>query len=1353
MSQIRLIYPLLLFIGVIISCSKESTPDIGETQTIEEVSSRLSNLKVKAIAEDSYGHIWMGTFRGLNKYDAQNYYQYFSQSDTLGLPDNQISEIHNDMSGRLWVATESGLCYLSDEDEFVYLSTEGVIKKCYQIEETSSGKLFFDFNTQISTVSDDRKSLVKVIDNDWSLGDPLIAVSPDQKLWVVYHTLMRCYDTDSCELLWEKPTPFYVNIMEMMDSGELWLSGSSDLAIIDTKNLQYKDIPSSIQNNKDIIPSNIDLMYAIDNYSILINTSSNGLYYYYRNTNTLTHQSESSFPFIVPTSHIISIFRDSQKNIWFGTEDQGFGVSYFTSNRFSGNKYLSNYFQSKSVLSIAADKENNLWISTLNDGLYVYDQTRGDIKRVPLNNLLGISSNVEVKNSGVYVDDRGYLWILFPYNSLAVSCKYDGGKLHLKDKINVLFPFCVSQDDNGNIWIGGSNSQVIKYDYKTLTAESIPAFDSWTFTTSISPLGDGKVLLCAYAQPLKVYDTNHNQFISIDGLTDGDINSFIKKSLFIPSSSLKSSFGDIWIGTVTNGVIHYDASLKKLSSFDDVPCSDISAICEDKQGNIWISTLNGICKYDKDSGTSIKYYEDDGIGGSQFCDRSSLVLADGSLIFGGSHGITWFNPLDIPQKRTVPLVFEELKVHNEIVNPGKHSPIGQSLSKKPQININHKQNGFSISFAALDYSEKGTHYHYKLDGFDEYWVDAGFSNEAYYANVPAGRYQFKVRISNNNQSINEVEESIVVRIHPSPLESPLAYIIYFILLVCALYAIYRVWQKFLDERTATQVARADQEREKRINQMQMDFFTNVAHEFRTPLTTISGPVTMLNASDTISNQDRRLLGVVSRSVDWMLNLVNQLLDFNKLENDSLKLHVRKSDVISELNQIFSLFEYNAKKKNIELSTSGIEDSYVMWIDGDKLRKIVLNLMSNALKFTPIGGKIKLSFNVLSRDKAKNIFTLSEADKDSQYALISVADTGIGIPEDQVEKIFERYYQLDNQQTGKYNSGSGIGLYYSRTLAELHHGYLKAGNREDGEHGAVFSLLLPINAISYTEQEKSVDTLEQIEVYPLDSVSNGIVEEMPSEEDIQASKKKVLVVDDDIDVANYLRILLSNTYSVVCCFDAESALKKISEEEPDIILSDVMMPGTDGYQLCHTIKQDSQLCHIPVILVTAKVTIGDQIKGLGEGADAYVTKPFDPIYLLTLLKTQLENKGKTQRILGAVTDIDSVDDAVLTPADNLFMKELYEIMDHELSNPDLDITRMTEKMKISRTKLYYKVKGLTGENPSVFFRRYKLNRAAQLLLEGKYNMSEIADMTGFSSLSHFSTSFKKQFGVPPSEYKG
>lgn len=531
------------------------------------------------------------------------------------------------------------------------------------------------------------------------------------------------------------------------------------------------------------------------------------------------------------------------------------------------------------------------------------------------------------------------------------------------------------------------------------------------------------------------------------------------------------------------------------------------------------------------------------------------------------------------------------------------------------------------------------------------------------------------------------------------------------------------------------VLRAEQAKaqEQFINKMNMSFFANISHEFRTPLTMISGPISLLYSSSDITGENKNLLRIVQRSVNRMLRLVNQMLDFNKLENDTLKLKVRPTEIVVFLKELTDIFRVNAESKSITMITNGLEGSFIAWIDEDKIDKIFTNLMSNALKYTPAGGRINVNFDIVSEEDAV------------QAVKIEVINTG-QIPDDKLEKIFERYYQISDEHGGIYNWGTGIGLYYARSLARLHHGSLTASNLKD-DNKVMFTLIVPVGQLAYSEAERSHEQVNQLEAFPLEENPLPV----KPDPDLDKEKKTIMVVDDDSEVAYYLELLLGSDYQVVCRFNAESALEAITESVPDLILSDVVMPGKDGYWLCREIKESLQLCHIPVILVTAKTTIENQVEGLNVGVDAYVTKPFEPHYLMALIKSLLNNREKTRSLLSRSTQTDKMDENVLSPQDNMFMTELYHLMESELSNPELDVTRMTQLLKISRTKFYYKVKGLTGENPSVFFKTYKLNRAVELLKEGKYTISEIADMTGFNTLSHFSKSFKQQFGIPPSEY--
>ena len=1312
-----------------------ASPAPSGGESVIQVAERLSNQQVNAFAEDADGHIWIGTARGLNKYTIHDYHQYFRTDDTLGLPDNKISALHCSASGQLWVGTPFGVAVHMDDGRFRQVRILGEARNVSEILETRDGQILFNNNGVLLRYDADADCIRPVVRE---YGAFRSVIGQDGRIWaIVGLTELRCYDPADFHLINSWPTRHPTYHITLAATGEIWLSGMGALSIFDPRSETWLDIPEGIRREPRLMQGDIDILFTTGS-DILLHTIAGGLFCYSQATGKLLYQDDPGFPYDVPDFEYFTLFRDSKGNLWFGSPDQGYSVSYTTKDGFNNNRYLSEFFDHKSVIALGTDREGRIWISTRNDGLYVYNPAANDLQRIDLNRFVPDNNLGYIRCSSFFCDAQGELWLVLMEKYRVLRCSYDGRSLRVIDRIDQFNPVTVSQDDLGRIWIANYAGELLRYDKSTRHIDRLPIpGDTPSMTPALLQVSPGRMLAASYGNPMCEVFTNtpEAKFISTP---DAEWKHTTRS--ITPTCMFQDSTGDVWLGTVDGGLFRYSEEERRTAPVPGTPCPDICSIQEDLQGNLWVSTMNGLCRYDRTVGAFVSYFDSDGTGGNQFCERSSCRLGDGTLVFGGTHGLTWFNPLDLQRKRSVSLVFEDLKIHNKFE---------KELARQPEVTIRNDQNGFSISYAALDYSEyTRPRYTYMMEGFDHYWIEVGTVNEANYANLPPGNYRFRVMVQDDPASEQSLDIHVLPPWHRTWWARALFYLIALglILLVVHFYRrIHRVRKQaahhIREVRREQERAEQEREAEKRLNSTQMNYFANIAHEFRTPLTMIAGPVGQLVQSEGIRGEDRKLLEIVQRSSTWMLSLVGQLLDFNRIGNNKLQIKVVKDDIVEPLRSAAALFRFNAESKHIEFNTYGLEDPFVMWRDADKVTKIVMNLLSNAMKFTPPGGSVSLSFDVIPRGEAAEQFPLTETDTDPQYALISVADTGCGIPEDQLERIFERFHQTGRGEA----AGSGIGLFYSRALAELHHGYIKAVNRESG--GAEFSLILPVSAASYTEDERCVED----PVRPLIPASSYSA--LPEEPQEDMDKRRVVVVDDDIDVANYVKILLSPYYKVIVHFDADSALKALEEEAPDLVISDVVMPGKSGYELCEAIKGDLQLSHIPVILVTAKVAVESQVKGLDKGADAYVTKPFDPSYLLALVKSLLDNRDKLRRRLGTVTSTEDIKPDELSPRDSAFMKELYDLMDKELANQELDITRMTEMMRISRTKFYYKVKGLTGENPGVFFKRYKLNRAADLLKEGKHNMSEIAWMTGFNTLSHFSTSFKKQFGVPPSEYVG
>ena len=1317
-SALKKVLPFITVLALLVSCAGSGYRYV-EPGGSPVISSDLSNGQVNSICEDASGHIWMATFRGLDKLAGGNYHQYYNEADTVSLPDNQVKAVLCDSKGRLWASTVNGPCLVTSDGRVSRVGYEHPNRNMFALFETPSGTVMGNAGSALLRYEEKEGDFRPVLQAE-DLGDWILSAftSPNGELWVCGFSGLYCFNAVAMTQREKFPLEggLVSNFCNLPD-GRVIISGyNREIAVFNTITRSFENPPQAISADGTLRKARIALAHPYLN-GLMLYSDDSGLFFYDPSAGRLASQTDPEFPFKAPGFKISTMFTDSHGNLWIGSVDQGFEVVYAYKEPFNSSP-LTGLLENRSVENVARDTAGNVWVCTMNDGLFVYDVQRNFV-HIDLGLTDGILAAKKSEASYVTACPDGSVWVASATASKVIRCRYASGKVTKVEESDILGPMSMALGSDGSVWVSTVFSQVY------VKKPGAQAFElvctTGGFTPGVLPLKDGRIMVAAFNTPLKVINAETLEVSDFEPFTRccGDC---VKRSVFIPTDILQDSFGDIWIGTVANGLLRYDSAADAIVPVEGAPCDDIEAILEDNQGDIWVSTQHGLGRLDRENGEFANYFKEDGIGGNQFYDRSRCILADGSLVFGGTHGISCFNPTEVDRHINVPLVFETLKIHGRLVDSGTW--------QTESVTFRHNERSFSIGFAALDYSEfDRLRYHYTMEGHDRGWIDAQSSTEAYYGNIKPGRYTFRVRATLSDGRTRIAENAMNIVVKPAPLGSPLAICLYSLVFLAVAALFVRLRISVAREQEAARKAVQEKEQERRINKMNMDFFANVSHEFRTPLTMIAGPVKQMMA-ESGDESVRSSLGIVERNVHRMLRLVNQMLDFNKLENDTLRLSVRKMDVIPYLEDLADTFRHSAESKDITLEVRGLQENCEIWVDEDKLDKICYNLLSNATKYTPRGGTILFEFDI----------------DDSGLATVRVSDTGPGISEEHIEKIFERYYQVGSGG-GSYNLGTGIGLYYARELARIHHGSLTAANRTDGT-GAVFTLTLPSGEGSYAESEKAASGTD-----PRAFASGALKKlEIDSEAAPEDGRKVVMVVDDDVDVAHYLKEMLSPLYNVVCRFDVDTAFTTLRESPADLVLSDVMMPGKSGYELCRMIKDDILISHIPVVLVTAKTAIDDQVEGLNCGADAYVTKPFDPNYLLALLGSQIGNRDKLRERLASATRTDHIgEEDGLGGRDKAFMDELYEIMESELANSEIDINSITQRMKISRTKLYYKTKGLTGENPSVLFKRYKLNRAAQLLREHRYNVSEIADMTGFSTLSHFSTSFKKQFGVPPSEY--
>lgn len=1326
---------IILSIAIFCCCSPRSKKNNEEDNP--KIAGGISNQFVYDIAEDTTGQIWIGTFRGLNRYNSRDYYQYFESEDSLSLPNNQVRDILVTKGGDLYVATVSGLCRRTDMDNFRRIDLKDD-EAVFGLAEMADSSIIVQCSRRLLKY-DPSDNDTEVLMEDLTVGAGFwtkVHVDGDNHLWITNDNSLRRYDIDKGAVADSIPTGIYASNSFLIGDNDIWLIGSS-LRRFDTKTRRMVPLPEAISDHPVLSRSGVEFVHPYGEGGLLIQTSGDGMFYYRPQTDSVIGQNETEFPVSVPDFKIKTVFTDSRQNIWFGGHDQGIAVHYHYMERFNRNKYVNSAVSGKSVVSVTIDNDNNLWMATRHGGIYVFDNSVKKLRQIPFDALAPVRTTYDEAIKNIFADSKGRIWLTLTWGEV-LQGRYSGGGFVIENRYKAWGVMSVCEDSCGTIWFGSATPYVYYMREGDNGLTPLQVFDAgYCFIPGMLRYDNDHVLVAAFGHSPKLVDVHT---MKMKQLPQGNKNleSALKNTrTFIPTDLYLDSDGMVWIGTVSNGLIKYNPSDSTFTAVPGTACTDISAIVEDADGSLWVSTLQGLSRYCRKNGTFEHFFERDGTGGNQFYDRAVAVDSFGNMYFGGTHGLTSFNPKDVTKPAKMPLMFQNLMVHNRIVRPGT-GIIDRDLSLGPEVRLDNENNSFGISFVALDYCENPrSTYRYMMEGIDKGWVEVSGSHEAYYANVSPGSYVFKVGIVGDDSC----EIRLKVTVLPPWWFSWWAICIYILIMGGIVALLVMTSMKIRAQRMAVKKARAEKERERHINDMNMRFFANISHEFRTPLTMISGPIKQLSELPALSFRERHLLSIAGTNVNRMLNLVNQLLDFNKLENDTLPLEVERIDIAVLLRQISETFSDHAAGKEIKFEINGMEENCFTTADTDKIVKIYCNLMSNALKFTPRGGTITVGLDSFQDDVLGNALK------------IYVRNTGTRIPPDKLDKIFERYFQLDgNTAEGSYNCGTGIGLYYARALAKLHHGRLVAIDNEDFE-GAEFELVIPADANAYAPDEYKSKKSQEIRLKDVNkfvAAPSAVVEKKDEEED---TRPLILVVDDDIQVAEYMRTLLSPAYKVATRFDADSALSWLDGNVPSLIISDVVMPGKDGYELCRTIKQNLRFSHIPVILLTAKATPENQVEGLDAEADAYVTKPFEPSVLMSQIGSILRNRERAMRMINAGTTVEDVDKDVLSPQDSVFLKNLYGLMEKELTNSEIDVNEIARLMNMSRTKFYYKVKGLTGEPPSVFFKTYKLNRAVELIKEHQYTMSEISDMTGFSSLSHFSRSFKKQFGIPPSDYKG
>jgi len=1042
------------------------------------------------------------------------------------------------------------------------------------------------------------------------------------------------------------------------------------------------------------------------------------------------------------------------------------------------------------VLSIAEDRDGNLWIGTDGGGLNVLNKKTGQFKYYihDSNDPTSISAN-EV--TAVFIDSYDQIWIgtyrggLDLFNPVAE--KFTHFRNDPDDSLTIQHNFILTifEDNERNLYVG-SFTGLDKYDRKKRTFTRFPYPIIQEGVLSLLEDSRGNLWLGTYSG-LSFVDKKAYTVINY-------VHDFNDEKCAVPDvcyDIYEDSNGHIWIGA-GKGLFRFDRENQQFVRYhagEGLANQYITGIVEDREGNLWLSTGQSILRMlDAIELPARPNYINFGI----FEGVKGLFLSKSAEIyFGGNHGLNVLSSQDIAQNPfPPPIVLTRLKIFNKDVIIGKEdSPLKKHIAETPQITLTHEQSVFTFEFAALNYIFPGKNkYAFLMEGFEKEWNYVGNQRSATYTNLDPGEYVFRVKGSNNDGVWNEPGIAIQIKITPPWWKTCWAYCFYVLSFGLLLFSIWRFQLNKANMKHELALEHLHAEKLEEINRMKSRFFSNVTHEFRTPLTLIMGLIQQIFASD-LDGRFKDQSKMIIRNSQKLYQLINQLLDLSKLEAGYMPLRTRRENIIPLLNELVMLFSPLAERKQIGIHFSVLgdsdngKDSIDVYLDQEKFEKIISNLLLNAIKFTPeggdiqihvqkqIAGKIKTTSNKKDNFQVKNKLRKKIIRKKSTqfshvdssnlskqlkhgYVEVIVKDTGIGCRGDSIDKIFNRFYQVDNELANKHE-GSGIGLAITRELVELHYGTITVESVLG--KGTKFIVRLPLGKDHLKEAEIVTHSGDdEHDEYPIEPIWDNIYEHDYAEAVINSrsfSRRKLpilLIVEDNADFRKYLNDQLSPDYQVLEAKDGLEGLVTSTEQIPDLIVSDVKMPGINGFELCQKVKSDERTSHIPVILLTVKASEESKIEGLETGADDYMTKPFDIKELKVRIRNLIDQRRQLRLRFNRKQGL-KPEEIATTSVDEQFLRKALAIIEQKMSDPDFSVQEFAREIALSRVQLHRKLRSLTGQSTSEFIRVVRLNRAAQMLKQNHESVTQIAYLVGFNSSSYFSRSFYKHFGVSPSEF--
>jgi signal transduction histidine kinase/ligand-binding sensor domain-containing protein/DNA-binding response OmpR family regulator len=1339
-----------------------------------DIRNGLSHNQVTSILKDNKGFMWFGTLSGLNKYDGHKFKIFkHSVSDTTTLNDDFIVSISQGPDNKIWVETRNGFNIYDPEKEIFIHDVSGYLKSInipdanitsikrdrynnYWFIHAVYGIYKYNSKTKATTHIFHKANAANTIYSN-AVSD--VTLDSNGNIWLIYNSgLFEELNPNNYAVEYRSNIisknyqysnfPFRLFIDNKNDMWAYVPTYSSGVFYVSADKSVYKHLDNTESTNK--LSANVIYNITQDDKSrIWIATDHGGINLINKSdfTNQVLLNREDDDKTLSQNS-IISMYKDDMGIIWIGTYKRG--ISYYHESvikfpLFTHHLSNPNSLAFNDVNKFAEDAKGNLWLGTNGGGLIYFDRKTEKYKQFlhQPGNQNSLCNNVIVS---MCIDHDQKLWIGTYFGGL--DC-YDGKTfVHYRHNPQVAASisedaiWSIYEDHENQLWVGTLKQGLNLFDRNTKTFTHFkfgqPNSIHSNYISSLLEDRRGKLwIITSYG--VDVYDKSTHQFSHYIH-DEKDPYSLINNNT---NNVLEDSRGLIWIST-REGISIFNpltGKFKNVIKEDGLPDNTVLDIQEDQAHNMWVSTPNGLSNITiTGSAPNLKlafnnYNETDGLQGREFTQNASYKTRSGELIFGGGNGFNIFKPSNIRPDKILPdLRFTDFQIFNHSVKAGEevngHVILPQSITTSNVIDLKYDENVFAIEFALLNYFDADkANIQYTMQGFDKSWLTADNSvRSATYTNLDAGHYVFKLRMANNIQS----EITLHINIAPPFWKTPIAYLLYLLLFCSSLLLLRRRGIQKIKSEFELEKEREGAKRLHELDLMKIKFFTNVSHEFRTPLSLIIAPLDKIlkNAREP---ELKSQVEFASRNARRLLNMVNQLLDFRKMEVQQLQLHCEAGDVIAFLNDLTNSFADIAESKGISYFFTSDVNVLNCEFDHDKFERIFFNLLSNAFKFTSSGGHISVVVNAVTNPETTYC-----------QLTIKVIDTGIGIPPSKYDKIFEPFFQ--NEVPGSMvNQGSGIGLSITREFVKLQKGEI--GVESTPGEGSTFTVTIPIKLAVieyYPQNEVEPDTL----LSDLDEEENDLSDAVTTS---SGKRPTVLIVEDNNDFRFYIKDNLKHAFNIIEAADGKQGWQKTLAAHPNLVVCDISMPEMNGIELCAKIKGDTRTTHIPVLLLTALVGENQQLEGLATGATDYMTKPFNFEILLSKIKNILAQQENMRRTYQKQVEVKPTEELSDSPVD-VFLQKLLRLIEDNIDNANFSVEELSSAMFVSRYTLYKKILAVTGKTPNEFIRHIRLKRAAQLLESGHLTISQICYKVGFKTPKYFVKAFKAEFDIAPSQYQ-